>query len=223
MNNIHFEISKKDQLYYAKYTYVFKASLPYASTLRDIFKFESLNDALSTVSQRVHARERFSSHLGTGTKELLRRHDDIRQIATELFNNKDKFKLVVSVDWFYIYSNDINWLKDISNLPLKFYNKNWGCATVNRPKGTLIRPDSNYKFRSYFRFIENQKEVSELGNYLQNIEGEIALCSALKTAITDKKPIRDYHFIDYNDEKLSSLLTIIRPKSVRKTFSILKA
>jgi len=114
-------------------------------------------------------------------------------------------KLVISGSWFYIYSNDISLISDISHLPWLDQRKmRVSEVHLQGQPGTIALRRPRHQFRSYFRSIVlDDRRRDNLARLLGQQE-HIRLSPGLEYWIGQNRWSRtlDYHFIDHDDASI---------------------
>lgn len=148
----------------------------------------------------------------------------LHDLADILINSKVEFKLVVSTDYGWLYTNDtalIEQLKQLRILTSKSYTE----AIINRPKNTIKLKNPKHQFRSYFKptkLTSLQKE--NLLNFLANQSSTIRVSPALVEWINSMHyRTQDYFFIDHAEESWLTMLALVHSGLIRKTQQIIPA
>lgn len=217
----------KDQLFYDEYRYVLEIYMPEVNVLREQ-THKSIDSALSN-RQKLRQRMLDRGHGWTGNKRLITDgiRDNCHRLLNELEDLKSKFKLYISVDWMYIYTNDLDDLRRIEKLdfliPLSLKE-----AKINRPKGTVILKKSKYTKRSYFRAQKlTDVDRDNLINFLSN-QKDLRMAPSLNGWVTAddcvyrKNYLLDGFFIDHHSDVIITMLGLIIENPVRKTITIIQ-
>jgi hypothetical protein len=151
--------------------------------------------------------------------------DNVHHFADHLLASTDDFKITVSTDYAYVYTNSLKIIAEIQNLP---YVKFSSCTEVNinRPKDTVKLKNSSNRYRSYFKFLKiTDKEKENLVNFFKIQKNNIRVSPALSEWVKAPKynRIQEYYFIDYDDSMWLTMLSLVRPGIVRKTKEIITA
>jgi hypothetical protein len=170
---------------------------------------------------------------GANRSVLSRRHhkeitnlveQHLYDFADVLRNCAVDFKLVVSADYGWVYTNSIDLIQQLSKLTMldhKIYTR----AQVSRPKNTLKLKNSCYNFRSYFRTTKlTANEKIMLTNFLNNQTGHARISPALTDwCTTSFNRTQDYFFVDHTTESWLTMLSLVCPSLIRKTMQIQQA
>lgn len=220
-SNLEFEIKERNSLFYSKYKYCVSFNLLEVSALRYGFDADSIREAIH-IRNGNRAQHRLWGGPPMGPIPI-NVTDDIIDLGILLGLEKD-FKIVFSFDLAYVYTNDINFIVKISQLK---YVKNlkYSQAEVTVASGTIQRRCRDYQKRSYFywrKFDEKQKQ--SLTNFLKtnSTNGDLKMSPALRywSGAIKSFVTQEHFFIDYNDDRLLTMLALIKPKLIRKTLKI---
>ena len=138
-----------------------------------------------------------------------------------LLEHKDQHKLVISVNWGWLYTNDPKILRELIKFKFVTVIKQEE-AVVAIPRGSIRLVNSPHKFRSYFRsrrLTENQRD--NLINFVAN-NPEVQASPAFRTWLERKWStwMRDSYFIDYDSEYIRTMLELTCAGAIRKTLNI---
>jgi signal peptidase I len=154
------------------------------------------------------------SPITDGTRETLHAFADFLKLATV------PYKMVISVNQCWIYSNDTIFLERIERLP--FVNSaKFTESVIVRPRNTVVLKNPQHNYRSYFRTTKlNGDEKQRILSFLQG-QADVRISPALTEWIaTPFNRTQDYFFVDYNTETWLTMLALIRPGLIRKTVQI---
>lgn len=179
---------------------------------------------------RELARQRWSSGANPWPAKRLWREitadmiGNLHALADFLLRQPAEYKLVVSLDEAWLYSNDSNMLDSAADLPYLLH-KNFSRAVVDRPKDTIRLKKTVYQYRSYFRaekLTQDQKDL--LHKFLHTQSPHTRLSPALQNWMIDPYTrLQDYFFVDYNAESWITMLSLVHPGLIRKTVQIIPA
>ena len=212
-----------DRLFYDHWQYCIKFRLEEVSCLRDSLDPEKI-DALLTRREvwRERVRQRWPQNnfvrphepITTTTREILYAFADFLKLSTV------PYKMVISVNHCWIYSNDVIFLERIERLP--FVN----CAKfteskIVRPRNTVVLKNPNHSYRSYFRTTKLMGDEKErILAFLQG-QKDVRVSPALtEWMATPFNRTQDYFFVDYNAESWLTMLGLVRPGLIRRTVQI---
>jgi hypothetical protein len=223
---------KKDRLFYDKFQFCIGFHLDEVSCLRclDHAQIDSLIQRRR--QWREIARQRWSQSgqkastiLGRAYKEIT--DDmvaDLHTLAEVLLTTSDEFKLVVSINQAYLYTNDLPLIERLDHLPILSY-KTFSESVVSRPKNTIALKKPKYQFRSYFRqFNLTQQQKDNLEKFLTNQQQHVRISPALREWLAFPfNRIQDYFFVDHDSETWLTMLNLVVPGVIRKTLHIIPA
>lgn len=219
----NFEPVASDRLFYDHWQYCIKFRLEEVNCLRYSLEAEDI-DALLTRREvwRDRVRQRWPQNnfvrphtpITTTTREILYAFADFLKLATV------PYKMVISVNQCWIYSNDVIFLERIERLP--FVNSaKFTESVIVRPKNTVALRNPCHQYRSYFRATKlTADEKERILSFLQG-QTSVRISPALADWIaTPFNRTQDYFFVDYNGESWLTMLALIRPGLIRKTVQI---
>ena len=235
---LKFKSVEKDRLFYDHFQYCISFGLAEISCLREQ---ELDRDRIGLMLERRKqwrevAQQRWVT-LGqknnNSQQTILTRRwneitDEIEQnlydFADILRNSGTDFKLVVSTDYGWVYTNS---LELISRLKLMrvLTGKKYSEAVVDRPKNTILLKNPRHRFRSYFKITKITSEQKDmLINFLNNQQSSIRISPALTAWMpTIFHRTQDYFFVDHNEMSWLTMLALVHPGIIRKTHQILPA
>jgi hypothetical protein len=212
-----------DRLFYDHWQYCVRFRLDEVSALRDSLDPEKI-DALLT--RRSVWRERVRNRWPQNN--FVRGHDAITDTTREtlyafadfLKLSPDPYKMVISVNQCWIYSNSVNLLERINRLPF-VRNTKFTESVIVRPKNTIALKHPQHRHRSYFRTVKlTAQERQQIMTFLQG-QDNVRVSPALKEwMITPFNRTQDYFFVDYNTETWLTMLSLVRPGLIRRTVQI---
>jgi hypothetical protein len=154
------------------------------------------------------------SPITDGTREILYAFADFLKLAT------DPYKMVISVNQCWIYSNSTNFLERINRLPF-VRNTKFTEAVIVRPRNTVALKNPQHCYRSYFRATKlTGQEQQQIMAFLQG-QADVRTSPALTQWIAEPfYKTQDYFFVDYDSESWLTMLGLIRPGLIRRTVKI---
>jgi hypothetical protein len=173
----------------------------------------------------TNAKKNTGVIVSRGSK-LITQHtiDNLHTLAEVLLTTDKDFKLVVSVNQAWVYVNDTSLFDELNQLPILQY-KTYAQVQVNRPPNTIKLKNSDYSFRSYFKFSKlTASQKDQLVDFLINQQTQVRLSPSLKTWINQPfNRVQDYFFIDYKTASWTTMLALVQPGLIRKTLQIIPA
>lgn len=134
-----------------------------------------------------------------------------------------EYKLTISGNWGYLYTNNTTMLEQALKLP-GAKESNVRRAVVDRPKDTVRLRRSRHQYRTVLknRKLTDQERVYVI-NWLTNNQANIRMGPALKAWLTqDSNIIQDYYFFDHNSMSEVAMLNLVHPGLVRRTQTIIR-
>ena len=221
----------KDRLFYNQFEYVMGFKLDEVSCLRTLD-----HDSIDSMMKRRQEWRELAQHRWLNAKQntarLNRVHKpiteqtigDLHTLAEVLLTTDKHFKLVVSANQAWVYTNDPELFDCLEQLPI-LQCKTYSQAVINRPLNTIKLKHSAYSFRSYFKFSKlTTLQKDTLVDFLINQQTQVRLSPSLK--IWMEYPfnrVQDYFFIDYKTASWTTMLALVHPGLIRKTLQIIPA
>jgi hypothetical protein len=223
LQNPNFKPVTSDRLFYDHWQYCISFRLDEVNCLRYSLDAEKIDELLIRREMwRDRVRQRWPqnnfvrphSPITDTTREILYAFADFLKCATE------PYKMVISVNQCWIYSNSTNLLERIDRLPFVNHSK-FTQSVIVRPRNTVAVKHPTHQYRSYFRVTKlTDQEKYRILAFLQG-QSDIRISPALKDWIaTPFNRTQDYFFVDYNAETWLTMLSLVRPGLIRKTVQI---
>lgn len=222
----------KDQLYYDQFEYCIGFHLNEVNCLR-VLDHNSIDQTINRRRVwRETAQTRWVSavqtHAGLLSRNWAAVTDEtvvhLHELADILIMTKKEFKLVVSVNQGYVYTNDQKLITKIDQYaPLTY--KTYTRAKIDRAKNTIRVKNSQYRYRSYFKTLKlRTDQKTMLKNFLLNQQIN-ARCSPSLNEWSQGpfNRTQDYFFVDYSTESWLTMLSLVHPGLIRKTVQIISA
>jgi hypothetical protein len=230
--NLKFNPVKKDRLFYDQFEYCIGFYLEEASCLRilnhaHVDEFIERRKQWREIAQQrwVNGVQKHGIIMSRRWKEITEKTvADLHALTEQLLLTKSEFKLVVSVDQGYIYSNDVSFLEQLSCMP-ELNHKTFTQATVTRPKNTIQLKNPQHQFRTYLKLSKlTVQQKDQLENFLSNQQSQVRLSPGLKQWVNQPfNRLQDYFFIDHDSQTWLTMLGLVVPGIVRKTMHIIVA
>ena len=154
--------------------------------------------------------------------------DDLRAkchlLCSFFINVPNDYKLVISLDTGYFYTNHLQDITDLLNFP-QVMMEQLREAVEDIPKNSIIIKNSQYKLRTYFKsqHLSNTEQKENLRNLLMQ-QAEIRLGPSLNEWFDRyelSKYIADNYFIDHNDISILTMVSLVCPVKIKKTLNII--
>lgn len=220
----------KDRLFYNRFEYGIGFYLDEVNCLRQL----SHDEIDNTIARRKVWREISQQRLQSNGHSIIMRRGykditdstvkSLHDLADVLLSSSSDYKLVVSVNQGWIYSNDLTLLSDV--VQLGFLSQlTYSQAKINRPQNTITLTNSKYQYRSYFRMIKlTNDQKHHLVQFFHNQQDHLRTSPSLQKWLNDSfNRLQDYFFIDYDSETWLTALSLIQPGLIRKTMQIISA
>jgi hypothetical protein len=212
-----------DRLFYDRWQYCIRFRLEEVNCLRYSLDAEKIDELLTRREMwRERVRQRWPqnnfvrphSPITDTTREILYAFADFLKLST------DPYKMVISVDQCWIYSNSTNLLERINRLPF-VRNSKFTEAVIVRPKNTVALKNPEHRYRSYFRAVKlTEPEQQGILTFLQG-QTDIRTSPALSGWVAEPfYRTQDYFFVDYDSESWLTMMSLVRPGLIRKTVEI---
>jgi len=218
-----FKSVPSDRLFYDHWQYCIRFRLDEVNCLRYSLDAEKIDELLTRREMwRERVRNRWPqnnfvrphSAITDTTRETLYAFADFLRMAT------DPYKMVISVNQCWIYSNSVNLLERIDRLPF-VRNTKFTESVIVRPKNTVALQNPRHQHRSYFRTVKlTAQERQQIMTFLQG-QDNVRISPALKQWMTTPfNRTQDYFFVDYDSESWLTMMGLVRPGLIRKTVQI---
>jgi hypothetical protein len=229
-NDMNFRLVIKDRLYYDRWQYGMNFCIDEASALREL-DHDSIDQIIKA---REHWRNISQQRWNRGSTILMsgRRKKfitaetarNLHELADVLIQTKHEFKIVISFDIVWIYSNHPELFEQVKKLCF-ISDPSFTQASVKLPRNTVVLKKSPHKYRSYFRTYKlTMEQKQQLSNFLSNNQTHVRLSPSLTAWLNNKfLRVQDYFFVDYTADTWMTMLALIDPRLIRKTMQIQQA
>lgn len=226
-----FKPVRKDRLYFDRFEYSMGFYLEEASCLR-VLTHDYIDDMIQRRrTWREIARQRWKGQKAAtilaqayGREITDTTVENLHALAEVLITAQEEFKLVVSVNQAYVYTNDVSLIDRLDSMSILHY-KTFTQAQAVRPKNTIGLKKPKHKFRSYFRLVNlTAQQKDHLEAFLTNHQDHVRVSPALKEWLAFPfNRLQDYFFVDHDSENWLTMLNLVTPGIVRKTLQIIPA
>lgn len=213
------KIKKSDKLFFNQYEYSVAVSFggaknPWRLTAEKLRKLKArCKNVNSFVKKVVEIYELASMTMPDGYAEFFEVY----------FKTSKDLKVVTNYTYFYCYTNATDLITELSRLPhLRAFEISK--TVIDRPIGTLIRPTSEYSFRTYLRqsWLDDQTK-KRLASFFKTHDDQLQLSKTLSQFLSMAgKMCNNYYFFDHHDKDFLLMFEIAFPQMIRKTVTILK-
>jgi hypothetical protein len=223
LQNPNFKPVSSDRLFYDHWQYCIRFRLNEVSVLRDSLDIENIDallDRRSIWRERVRSRWPHNNFVRGHDAITDQTRENLYAFADFLQQITDPYKMVISANQCWIYSNNANLLERIDRLPFVNHAK-FTQSVIVRPRNTVAVRHPNHRYRSYFRNTKlATAEKDRILSFLQG-QNDVRISPALTEWIaTPFNRTQDYFFVDYNEESWLTMLSLVRPGLIRKTVQI---
>ena len=226
-----FKSVTKDRWFYDQYEYCMGFCLDEVNCLREL--------SHEGVDELVQRRQQWREIAQQRWNQVQRQHSiserrwkpitektvaDLHELTRTLLGISSAFKLVVTVNQAYVYTNDLSLIDQLRIMPI-LQHQTFSRATINRVRNTIQLKRPRHAWRTYLRMINlSATQKQQLITFLQGQQSHVRLAPSLITWM-DHSYLRtqDYFFIDHNDSNWSTMLALVTPGVIRKTLAIVPA
>lgn len=222
--NLEVEVQPRASLYYQRWRYCLRGFQPEFFCLRamDHARIDRVVTARRDWGKRMSTRQPGSWYweaMEITEQDVMNLH----RMCDFLQADTRERKLVISGSWFYIYSNDLTLIADMSHLPwLDQQRMRVTEVQLQGQPGTVGLKRPRHQLRSYFRSIllddRRRDNLVRLLTQQQHIRLSPSLAYWTGTARWHRT--YDYHFIDHDDASIITLLALVEPRLIRRTLPI---
>jgi hypothetical protein len=215
---LNFQPASRDRLFYDRYEYGICISLPEAGCLRA----KTHTEFLRTIQQRNSMRNStyYFDHKRKIEGDVL---DNLTAAFFELERCREHIKLIISYNILYIYSNDVKLLNRLAKLSYVRFNSAVQ-AVVDKPRDVVMLTDPKFRYRSYFRdrmLTEQQAEM--IMKFFDQRKDTFNVTRAFRYSLTRymRAPYIPRHlYVEHNDPKDITMLSLVMPGIIRKTLTV---
>lgn len=223
MTHLKFKSVASDRWFYDRWQRCIKFYLPEVSAIRGLPERDEIEKILHTrqkwrndVRHRWPGLNTFLGQDGIDQSQMMA----VLDFADFLRKHDTDYKMVISVSWVWIYSNNLELIQKIQDLS---YVKQVQLteAVITRPRDCVVLKKSTNQWRSYFRSQRlDSEQKHSLKNFLQN-QQDVRTSTALQQWLdTHYARSQDYYFVDHNGGGFEIMLNLVAPNIIRKTLPI---
>lgn len=219
-----YKVKVKDRLFFDRWQWSARFRLD------GVYNIREPHSDLDHWLQNIRVRYRwYSGGQGRSHPRQITRteFETFQDLVEHLHPNLDRIRLMVSGNWAYVYTNDLDIIEGLHSLPyLRYWNITQAQPTL--PRDTVVLRDSEHGSRTYFR---DRRVTHEDHRNLKNLllsQDDIRISPALNNWINTEftgplsPRVERYFFIDHDGEGLLLLVSMIRPDLIRCTIPIIK-
>lgn len=212
------ETVESSQPFYGQYQYSFKFYLYNVNVLR-VLNHEAIDERIK-YQRSWRSKSNWSYFKEITDTDVVHLHN----LCDVLTAHKDQFKIVVSSNVAYVYSNDLGFITELNDLSY-LTNKKVSQINITRPSGTIALKDPKWTHRTYFRSrtLDLDKK-NQLRNYLlqrENIRISPGLFDWFEYSANWNTWTQSYYFIDHNNDGEILFLNMVSPGITNRTLQII--
>lgn len=215
----------RNKLYFDKYRYCLQFYFPELSSIRGK-THSSVDHALDSRAWARQVNFGGSWHYGVNIPEIT---DEIRAdchlLCAFFIGVSNDYKLTISMDTGYFYTNHLQDVTDLLNFPCVMLEQLRESIT-DIPKNSIVIKNSQHLLRTYFKsqHLSSNEQKTNLKNLLLN-QPEVRLSPGLLEWFTRyefSKYIADNYFIDHNDTGILTMIGLVCPIKIKRTLNIIR-
>jgi hypothetical protein len=226
LTNLNQRVKTSDRLFYNQFHYCIKVFLPHCGALNNKLEHDSIDYILD---MREHLWNKSRNINFGGSWRSAKVHKVTDQIRSSVHSACDYFvscgdniKLNIVQDFIYVYTNQYTMREDLVNLG--FTIDQITNIKLNRPIGTVRSNSEDSIIRCYFKQFEITPVEKDLIFKFIDDNIDFVYPSRGVEYFGERKDhyLRNYFFIDFDDEKLINILELMTPNLIRKVMPIVK-
>lgn len=149
---------------------------------------------------------------------------DLHDVCEFFITDQREKKAVFSGDYFTVYTNDLDVIRDISALSAMKNRASWLSEVVlSGIPNTIVLKNPRHSMRSYFRtLVPSTSTMINIKQFLL-AQTDIQPSPSLREALVEERVRRfhDYYFFDHDNMGTVNMLSMISPGCIRKTMPII--
>jgi hypothetical protein len=237
--NLNPRIKKRDRFFYDKYEYSVEFYLPTAILLRGISNRTLLRENIPTMFHKRAKLNKTAPRIVDPDYWSEINIDSTTRVFDILSSYPDRLVSITS-KMAVVYINDLSVVNDLLKMYEEFPHINRRLirdplvitkCVIDRPKGTIKRKSTDYKYRIKMRHkLCTGSVIAGLRSFIETYEGQIEVSPSLKVYLS-KAPSRykfvsghhleAHHYINVNDEKLEIMLSMLAPGVIGEILEII--
>ena len=223
-----FKTEKRNKLYFNKFQYkatVKIVGVQYTYYTPDIDTYKFRIEKFSASSSLPSFRQYFEEHEGKNywgsiNFEMIEKYLIYRDTMP-----KEKFITRISGDSVSVFANDLSMFNYLQTIDEKMTITK---AEVLDKDKMYFKREPKYKYRTYFKARRMPKDFTESVLSLKDTYSSLHFCPALLKVLFYKPPFNPYRYlhgsfyVEYNDEKMHTILAMWFTSMLGKTYSLVK-
>lgn len=217
-NKIKIQTDPRDRLYFERWQY----SIAFVQSR--VCDIRGLN--LEATKNLVDYKSQSKFQQGRYTPDVIK---NIYATLNFFAGETEPFKLTLSGNWAYVYTNDIALANRlVASCPaakVRFVKQ----AELSQPRDAVLLSHSEFAYRTYLRsmWVDDQQIVNLDSFFDAQNSTNVSPCKSLKLFLksnTNYKShwVANHYFIDHNDPGYPLMLSLVVPRIVRKTLPIVQ-
>lgn len=226
LSNLRTKTVKRTEPWYGKFNYCLTFCLEEAFSLRNLnhSHIDRILEIRAGWGRRMATTNYGGSWRGSWIPVNITEDTkkNLHSLCDFFLSETSEHKMMIASDWIHVYTNDLDLLGRISDLPFLSRNRMYLShhSIVGEP-GTVYLKKACYQYRSYFRYAKQELEqANHLRKFLAAQE-HIRLSPSLQQWVGQtSQTVSEYFFIDHDDMGVLVMLGLLNPKIIRKTLRI---
>ena len=148
---------------------------------------------------------------------------NVHRLCTFFQQENVDHKIMIASDWIYVYTLDLDLPKRIWDLDYLDHTRMTLSTvdTVGKP-GTVYLQNPKHLYRSYFRRRKLEPEQGDRVRRFLSSQQELRMSASLRYWAEKEQEswLKEYYFIDHDDQGILTMLALIDPRLIRKTLAI---
>lgn len=214
----NFKAVSRDRLFFDQYLYCMTADLDEAGCLRQLT--HKWIDRVVAVRRAYHSRiQPNSTAFSISSDEI----ENLHKICQLLLDTTQVFRLTVEYGCIRVYSSSTELFDNLLAVG-QFKSVLYVQAVIDRDRNTVKLKNPQHQYRSYFsRTKVTDQQKQSIVQFLNNNCTELRLSPCLSDWISKPwKWTEPYYFVDHNDTAWLTMLSLIYPKLIKKTNTIVQ-
>lgn len=215
----NFRTVDSDRLFYDHYVYCALFRQTELSAIRGL-QHQHIDQV---IAMRNRWRQMSHNSKGTITDDVVER---LHRTCEFLSARQDRLKIVISMDYGYVYTNDLAIIQEIRDMAwISIYDLKQ--VRITRPRDVVVLQNPQHCSRSYLKDMRVSREQRvRMQSYLQQRE-TIKIGPGLKSWLDKSQGnyashlVQSYFFFDHNDDGELFLFQLAFPGVIRKTVPIM--
>lgn len=217
-NKIKIQTDARDRLYFDRWQYSIAVVQSRISDIRGL--------DLEATKRLIEYKSQSKFHQGRYTRDVV---TNIYAALNFFAAETEPFKLTLSGNWAYIYTNDSSMANRLTSAcpaaKVRFAKQ----AEVSQPRDAVMLSQSSFAYRTYLRsmWLDDQQIVNLDNFFAAQTDNNIGPCKSFQRFLKSNTAYKSHwlashYFIDHNDPGYPLMLSLVVPRVVRKTLPIVQ-